>query len=420
MALRAERAAQRGAGGDVRMTVDASRGVGQDGVRGRARHASRSAACRSSATTRSASCAAIASASSVRTDPARRRCCGCWSASSSRTRARSASGARLADRLLRSAARAARSGAHGRRQRQRRQRHGRSSTASRGTSSATSPTSCFRASARVSPVKSLSGGERNRLLLARLFARPANVLVLDEPTNDLDIETLELLEELVGDFAGTVLLVSHDRVVPRPRRRPARWRSRAAAASPSTSAAGQDYLRQSAASGGSAARPRPRRAAAARARRSRLPRRRRLPTGAARAEEAVVQGTARVRSAAGAHRGARGRAAAADAGSRSRRSSTRQAPDRIRTVLARLEQHRTGARSGAGAMARARRTRQELGADAAYASNDFVNSSSMALLAVVLELARAGAGEVRVGDHRRVSPRAFQSSPVHSNQPSFS
>ena len=63
-----------------------------------------------------------------------------------------------------------------------------------------------------SPVKSLSGGERNRLLLARLFARPANVLVLDEPTNDLDIETLELLEELIGDFNGTVLLVSHDRV----------------------------------------------------------------------------------------------------------------------------------------------------------------------------------------------------------------
>ncbi len=62
-----------------------------------------------------------------------------------------------------------------------------------------------------SPVKLLSGGERNRLLLARLFASPANVLVLDEPTNDLDIETLELLEELVGGFEGTVLLVSHDR-----------------------------------------------------------------------------------------------------------------------------------------------------------------------------------------------------------------
>ncbi|MCX2860426.1 ATP-binding cassette domain-containing protein [Paucibacter sp. PLA-PC-4] len=62
-----------------------------------------------------------------------------------------------------------------------------------------------------SPVKSLSGGERNRLLLARLFARPANVLVLDEPTNDLDIETLELLEELLADYDGTVFLVSHDR-----------------------------------------------------------------------------------------------------------------------------------------------------------------------------------------------------------------
>jgi ATP-binding cassette subfamily F protein uup len=62
-----------------------------------------------------------------------------------------------------------------------------------------------------SPVKSLSGGERNRLLLARLFTRPANVLVLDEPTNDLDIETLELLEELLANYDGTLFLVSHDR-----------------------------------------------------------------------------------------------------------------------------------------------------------------------------------------------------------------
>jgi ABC transport system ATP-binding/permease protein len=62
-----------------------------------------------------------------------------------------------------------------------------------------------------SPVRSLSGGERNRLLLARLFARPANVLVLDEPTNDLDIDTLELLEDLLQNYAGTVFLVSHDR-----------------------------------------------------------------------------------------------------------------------------------------------------------------------------------------------------------------
>ena len=62
-----------------------------------------------------------------------------------------------------------------------------------------------------SPVRTLSGGERNRVLLARLLALPANVLVLDEPTNDLDIDTLELLEELLQSYAGTVFLVSHDR-----------------------------------------------------------------------------------------------------------------------------------------------------------------------------------------------------------------
>jgi len=69
----------------------------------------------------------------------------------------------------------------------------------------------FRPEQLNTPARALSGGERNRLLLARLFARPANLLVMDEPTNDLDIDTLELFEEYVADFPGTLLLVSHDR-----------------------------------------------------------------------------------------------------------------------------------------------------------------------------------------------------------------
>src|SRR5690606_4149811 len=69
----------------------------------------------------------------------------------------------------------------------------------------------FRPEQLLTPARALSGGERNRLLLARLFAQPANLLVLDEPTNDLDIDTLELLQELVAEFSGTLLLVSHDR-----------------------------------------------------------------------------------------------------------------------------------------------------------------------------------------------------------------
>jgi ABC transport system ATP-binding/permease protein len=69
----------------------------------------------------------------------------------------------------------------------------------------------FTSEQAAAPVKYLSGGEHNRLLLARLFAKPSNLLVMDEPTNDLDIETLELLEELLLDYSGTLLLVSHDR-----------------------------------------------------------------------------------------------------------------------------------------------------------------------------------------------------------------
>src|SRR5690606_33740279 len=61
------------------------------------------------------------------------------------------------------------------------------------------------------PIRSLSGGERARLMLARILSRPTNLLILDEPTNDLDIETLDLLQEIVAGFAGTVILVSHDR-----------------------------------------------------------------------------------------------------------------------------------------------------------------------------------------------------------------
>src|SRR5690606_28186249 len=70
----------------------------------------------------------------------------------------------------------------------------------------------FSAKRAMTPVKALSGGERNRVILARLFTRPSNLLILDEPTNDLDVETLEVLEERLADYKGTLLVVSHDRM----------------------------------------------------------------------------------------------------------------------------------------------------------------------------------------------------------------
>ena len=85
------------------------------------------------------------------------------------------------------------------------------SRAARATSWATCATSCSARSRPAPPIRALSGGERNRLLLARQLARPCNLLVLDEPTNDLDMDTLDLLQEVLAEFAGTLLLVSHDR-----------------------------------------------------------------------------------------------------------------------------------------------------------------------------------------------------------------
>ena len=156
-----------------------------------------------------------------------------------------------------------------------------------------------------SPVRTLSGGERNRLLLARLFALPANVLVLDEPTNDLDIDTLELLEDAAADYAGTVFLVSHDRrfldnVVTSTIAwegdaafggRPGLWRE--------YEGGYQDWKLQRERARVQRRRPRPPR---------RAPTRRAAAAPAPARSQAQLQGAARTRRAAGAHRRARSRA----------------------------------------------------------------------------------------------------------------
>ena len=158
-----------------------------------------------------------------------------------------------------------------------------------------------------SPVRMLSGGERNRLLLARLFARPANVLVMDEPTNDLDIESLELLEQTLQEYPGTLLLVSHDRTfldnVVTQVLAPlgdGRWREYVGGYS--------DWVRQ---------RPAPAAAAEPARRRSQPPHRRRAAKKTA--DQAQLQGNARARAVAGADRDARGRAARACRGDGRRR-----------------------------------------------------------------------------------------------------
>ena len=169
----------------------------------------------------------------------------------------------------------------------------------------------------------LSGGERNRLLLARLFARPANVLVLDEPTNDLDIESLELLEATLQEYAGTLLLVSHDRafldnVVTQTlaAEGDGRWREYVGG-----------YTRLAARSD----------RAGARRRRGAAPAERHAARGSRAQAQAQLQGTARARCAAGRNREARARAACAQRADVRARLSP-QGVDRIKAERRRAEE----------------------------------------------------------------------------------
>ena len=160
----------------------------------------------------------------------------------------------------------------------------------------------FPAERAQSPVKALSGGERNRLLLARLFTRPANLLVLDEPTNDLDLETLELLEAQLVEWPGTLLLVSHDRA----------FLDNVVTSTFVFEGGGrvEEYL------GGYADWLRQRAPLAAAPDVSPVQRTQASATGQHATEETVVQGAARARRVAGPHRGARSRAAGARHGDR--------------------------------------------------------------------------------------------------------
>ena len=219
----AERRARAGADGDARRARGAARADGQRAPAGRAGGAVRPAGVRGdarvegvrrerrwSAISRRASCAAIASASSARTAPARRRCCGLLLGELEPDDGEVRHGANVQIAYY---------------DQQREQLDPERTvfdTVGEGNDTVTVNGRTrhvnaylrdflFSAERARSPVKALSGGERNRLLLARLFTRPANVLVLDEPTNDLDLETLELLEEQLVEWPGTLLLVSHDR-----------------------------------------------------------------------------------------------------------------------------------------------------------------------------------------------------------------
>ncbi len=298
---------------------------GQDGVRGGRGFASRSTAGRSCATSRPASCAATGSASSGRTAPARRRCCACCWARLAPDEGEVRQRRERAGRVLRPAARAARPGADGVRHDRRRQRGGDGGRPGAARERLPARLSLFPPERARSPVKALSGGERNRLLLARLFTRPANVLVLDEPTNDLDLETLELLEAQLVEWPGTLLLVSHDRVfldnvvtstlVFEGDGRVARVRGRLRGLGAGEARRG-DRGEPGRGRGGRRRHRRPRCA---------RPQRRGPHAGA---QAPVLHGAARVRSAAGAHRGARGRAGRAAAARLPLPGSTRSRPRR--------------------------------------------------------------------------------------------